>query len=114
MQRWNLRYDDALNPSYTTDPFTGVTTYDSKTSTFFDNLGRHVVAGLEFDIKNRFFARVGYNYRQTRETQYSGIFNGSGFSFGFGIKTSRFQFDFARNNYHLSQAANSFSLQFYF
>ena len=112
LQRWNLRYDDDLNPSSTTDPFTGAVTRDSDTKVFFDRLARHVVAGVELDVSNRFFVRVGYNYRQTKETQYAGNTNGSGFSFGLGLKAKRFDFSFARNNYHLSQAVNYFTLDF--
>ncbi|KWW31243.1 MAG: hypothetical protein AUK63_516 [bacterium P3] len=112
LQRWNLRYEDALNPSSSTDPFTGVTTRDSDGKVFFDRLARHVVVGLELDFNSRFFARVGYNYRQTKETQYAGNTNGSGFSFGLGLKGKRFDFSYARNNYHLSQAVNYFTLEF--
>ena len=114
LQRWNLRYADVLNPTSTTDPFTGEVTTESKGAAFFDNVGRHLAAGVELDIKSRFFLRLGYNYRQTKETQFAGAFNGSGFSFGLGVRKGRFAFDFARNNYHLSQAANYFTLVFNF
>lgn len=110
LQRWNLRYDDVLNPTTHTDPFTGETTSESRGSAFFDNLARHAVVGIELDIKNVFFARLGYNYRQMKETQYVGGFNGAGFSFGFGIRVKGFEFSYARNNYHYSQAPNFFSL----
>lgn len=112
LQRWHLRYEDELNPSSTTDPFTGAVTRDSDAKVFFDKLARHLVVGVELDISGRFFARVGYNYRQTKETQYVGNANGSGFSFGLGLKAKRFDFSYARNNYHLSQAVNYFSLEF--
>ena len=110
LQRWNLRYDDALNPSSTTDPFTGKVTRDSDTKVWFDNLARHIIAGIEMDFNDKFFLRLGYNYRQTRETQYVGNANGSGFSFGAGLRTKRIDFAYARNNYHLSQAVNYFTL----
>lgn len=112
LQRWNLRYDDALNPSSTTDPFTGKVTRDSDTKVWFDNLARHIIAGIEMDFNDKFFLRLGYNYRQTRETQYVGNANGSGFSFGAGLRTKRIDIAYARNNYHLSQAVNYFSLDF--
>lgn len=110
LQRWNLRYEDPLNPSTTTDHFTGTTTTESDASRFFDNLARHAVAGIELDINNVFFARLGYNYRQTKEMKVSGLSNGSGFSFGFGVRVKGFEFSYARNNYHYSQAPNFFSL----
>lgn len=110
LQRWNLRYADGLNPTSHTDQFTGETTTESPVAGFFDNLARHAVLGIELDIKNVFFARLGYNYRQTKEMQYAGNFNGSGFSFGVGIRVKGFEFSYARNNYHFSQAPNYFSL----
>lgn len=112
LQCWNLRYEDVLNPSSTTDPFSGKVTGESDGKIFFDKLARHVTVGLEVDFSDRFFARLGYNYRQTKETQYAGNANGSGFSFGVGLKAKRFDFAYARNNYHLSQAVNYFSLEF--
>lgn len=106
LQRWNLRYEDPLNPSSTTDYFTGEVTTMSKAAQFFDNLGRHVNVGLEVDIKNTVFLRFGYCYRQMAEMKASNNFNTSGFSFGVGVKVKRFEFSYSRNNYHLSQAPN--------
>ena len=40
--------------------------------------------------------------------------NISGFSYGFGLKTKKFEFSFARRNYHLGQAPNYLSLAFKF
>lgn len=113
LQRWNLRYEDPLNPSSTTDPFTGEVSSDSDAKVFFDRLARHVAVGIELDLKGKFFLRVGYNYRQTRETQYVGNSNGSGFSFGAAITGKRLDVSYGRNNYHLSQAVNYFSLNFH-
>jgi RNA polymerase sigma-70 factor (ECF subfamily) len=36
--------------------------------------------------------------------------NVSGFSYGFGLRVKRFEFSFARRNYHLGQAPNYISL----
>lgn len=110
LQRWNLRYADPLNPTSITDPFTGEVMNESAVKGFFDNLARHLIAGVELSIGKAFTARVGYNYRQSRETYGTTNFNTSGFSLGFNIKVKGFEFGYARNNYNLSQAPNYITL----
>lgn len=112
LQRWNLAYSDPINPSEFTDPFTGEVTRPTFAATFADQLFRHINAGIELSIKNAFFARIGYSYRQMAEMTAADLLNLSGFSFGFGIHTKKYEFCFSRNNYHLSQAPNFISLSF--
>jgi len=40
--------------------------------------------------------------------------NFSGFSFGFGLRTKKFEFSYAHRNYHLGQAPNFFTLSYRF
>lgn len=110
LQKWNLRYEDALNPTSSTDPFTGVVTTQSKGTVFLDNLARHVQVGVELSVKKVFYARLGYNYRQMKEVQSFGNFNAGGFSFGFGLHVKGFDFCYSRNNYHYGQAPNFISI----
>jgi hypothetical protein len=42
------------------------------------------------------------------------VANFSGFSFGVGLRTKRFEFSFARRNYHLGQAPNFLTLSYKF
>ena len=110
LQTWNLRYEDPLNPTYTTDPFTGETTGPSEFLQVLDNIGRHVQLGVEVDIKSMFFARLGYSYRQMVEMRAAETFNTSGFSFGVGVRVQGFELCYSRNNYHLMQAPNFISI----
>lgn len=111
LQTWNLRYEDPLNPSTSTDPFTGeVSEKYSALGKVADNLGRHVNFGLEVNIKSSVFLRMGYSYRQMVEMKAADVFNLSGFSFGIGIRVKGFEFCYSRNNYHLSQAPNFISI----
>lgn len=114
LQRWDLRYEDPLRPSSTTDPFTGETTSEGWFEGALDNLMRHTLFGIELNIGRSLFARVGYSYRQAQEMRGADAFNLSGFSFGIGIHTRRFDFSYARRNYHLSQAPNFFTLSYRF
>lgn len=114
LQHWNLRYDDPLNPTTQTDPFTGQVTTEKWYEGVFDNLMRHTLFGIEVNIGKSVYGRVGYNYRQAAEMKGADAFNLSGFSFGFGIRTKRFDFAFARRNFHLSQAPNFFTFAYRF
>lgn len=110
LQKWDLTYDDELNPSSSTDPFTGEVVTRSALATFADKAFRHLGVGVELSIRKTFFAVIGYNYRQMAEMQAAEAFNLSGFSFGFGINVKGFRVCYSRNNYHLSQAPNFISV----
>ena len=114
LQRWNLRYEDPLNPTTTVDPFTGEKTKESWGKGFVDNLLRHAQVGVEINIGKAMFARVGYSYRQSAEMKGIEGVNFSGLSFGLGIHTKRFDFAYSRRNYHLSQAPDFFTLSYRF
>jgi len=114
LQRWNLRYEDTFNPTVTTDPFTGEVSSESWLSATMDNLMRHTLFGVELNLGSALFARVGYSWRQTAEIRGVDAFNFSGFSFGIGFRRGRFEFSYARRNYHLSQAPNYLTLSYRF
>lgn len=114
LQRWNLRYDDPLHPTTTIDPFTGEVTKESWVVGTLDNLMRHTLFGVELNIGKAFFARVGYSYRQNAEMRGFDAFNLSGFSFGIGLHTRKFDFSYSRRDYHLAQALNYLTLSYRF
>lgn len=114
LQRWDLRYDDPFNPTTTVDPFTGERTTQSWFEGTIDNLMRHTLVGVELNLGKALFARVGYSYRQNAEMRGVDAFNLSGFSFGVGLRTKRFEFSFAHRDYHLSQAPNYLTLSYKF
>ena len=114
LQRWDLRYEDPLNPTITVDPFTGEKTTESWGKGFLDNLLRHAQVGVEINISKALFARVGYSYRQSAEMRGIEGVNFSGLSFGIGIHTKRFDFAYSRRNYHMSQAPDFFTLSYKF
>lgn len=114
LQRWNLRYDDPLNPTTVVDPFTGEVQSQSWIIGTLDNIMRHTLFGVELTLGKNIFARLGYSYRQSAEIRGVDAFNLSGFSVGLGIRTKKFEFGFARRNYHLSQAPNYLTLSYKF
>ncbi len=119
LHRWNLAYDDPLDPEVTTDPYTGealAKPWYSGVTTVIDQIARHTALGVELSINNLLFARVAYRYRQNAEMGADArtSINTSAFSYGLGLRTKKFEFSFARRNYHLGQAPNYLSLAFKF
>lgn len=83
---------------------------ESKLDKIGDQVMRHIILGAEFNPIKNFYLRVGYNYQRRKEmiiTSKSGMV---GFSFGFGIKISRFNIEYGRASYHLAGASNHFSV----
>lgn len=112
LQRWDLRYNDPLNPLVVYDPYSGTYSQESWLHKMLDLSGRHLLLGVEFDMHQVFFLRLGYSYRQAQEIQGTQNLNFSGFSFGVGLHKRRFCFDYAHRAYHLGQGLNYLSLTF--
>ena len=110
LQRWNLRYDDPINPASTYDPYAGEWSQEGWLHKAADLTFRHDIFGVELTIRNIFFARVGYNYRQSVENHGTQNLNTTGFSYGIGLRMKKFECSFARNNYYLGKAPNYLSL----
>lgn len=115
LTRWNLKYNDPLKLETTIDPYTGEPIekpWYNGAINVLDEVARHALIGLEADIKNVFYIRIGYRYRQNAEMGANDRtnINISGFTYGFGLRTKKFEFGFARRNYHLGQAPNYITL----
>ncbi len=107
IQRWNLAYiDPTLKPQI--DPATGLPE-EIKPPGFFENLGRHLIAGTELLIKN-FSLRFAYNYRRRAELRYSELGGITGLSFGIGYRSKKFDFSYGLASYHLAGTTNHISI----
>lgn len=110
LQKWNLQYDDPLDPKLTVDPLTGEEIKQSKVKDIADNTMRHLVFGGEFLLTKNFHIRLGYNYQRRKELQVTGRPGMTGISFGLGLKISKFHLSYGRASYHLAGASNHFTL----
>lgn len=110
LHKWDLTYEDPLNPSYTTDPITGEVVEQNKVYSFLDKAMRHVGVGVEFMPGEIIRLRLGYNYRLRQEMGVRSKMGLVGFSWGLGIKLGKYQFDFSRSRDHLAGAPNYFSV----
>ncbi len=110
LQVWNLAYTSVLDNSTIYDPVANAEVKRSRLETFSDNLMRHTIFGLEFIPGKNFYVDLGYNYQRRQEMKIIPRPGMVGFSWGFGIKISRFRFSYGRATYHLAGGSNHFSL----
>ncbi len=106
LEKWNMLYEDPLNPTVKTDPLTGETTTRSNLSKYSDNIMRHVVAGVEFVPTTNFYVSFGYNYQRRQEMKVETDLATVGFSWGFGMRISKFNISFARLTQHVAGSSN--------
>ncbi len=111
LHRWNLLYDDP-NRSEDNLFFGDMPTERSGVSLFFDNLFRHFIFNGELLIGQRESLRLrfGYNHFMRQELSVNNYRSLSGFTFGAGVRISRFRLDYGRNNYHLAGGMNHLSI----
>ncbi len=109
--RWNLTYDD---PNSSEDVFLlgEAPTEKSAASLWVDNFFRHFVFNGELLLgkQENFRLRVGYNHLSRQELSVDEYRSLAGFTFGAGIKISRFRLDYGRNTLHLGGSTNHLSI----
>ncbi|MGB0175951.1 MAG: type IX secretion system protein PorQ [Owenweeksia sp.] len=106
LEQWDLRYDDPTK--VTVNQFTGEV--EDNYPSVWNNLLRHMVLGVEFSPTRSFNVQFGYNFRKRQELNLDTRRTSAGFSFGLGIKISKFRINYSRNLYHVAGSANHFSL----
>ncbi|MBE0639987.1 MAG: type IX secretion system protein PorQ [Bacteroidales bacterium] len=110
LQKWDLSYDDPNDPDNKVDPITGEVIEADGVSEFLDNAMRHVVIGGEFLPTKNFTIRFGYNYQRRQELGVTNKMGTVGFSWGIGLRISKFKLDYSRATYHLNGSPNYFTI----
>ena len=87
-----------------------ITSGTSSQSGFGENLFRHLITGVELIPHKNIWLAAGYNHQRRRELQVESCTSTTGFTWGFGIKTSAISLGFGRANFHLAGSSNHFSL----
>jgi hypothetical protein len=108
LEKWNLRYDDPAKQQ--TDPITGEVQEVSNVEKFFDNFARHFVVGGELYIGKNLNLRGGFNYQRRQEMKIESKPATVGFSWGVGIRISKFHISYARSAYNLAGSPNYITL----
>ncbi len=111
LEKWNLRYVDSVAIKQNAQTLGGSdASADKNKNYFFDKVLLHAVIGAEFLITKNFNIRAGFNYRRRKELKEESRGGIAGFSFGAGIKISKFQFSYGVASYHLGGLSNTFSI----
>lgn len=108
LEKWDLSYDDPDSQSY--DPISGEVTETSGVEEFADNFMRHIVIGGELLIGKNISLQGGYNYKRRQEMKITDKTAMVGFSWGVGVRISKFHFNYARSAYHLAGSPNFISI----
>lgn len=109
LEKWDLTYEDPADLS-ATDPLTKEVKEKTKLKKFGDKTMRHFIFGTELLLTKNFHVRAGYNYRRREELKTNTTPGMAGFSFGFGLKISKFQLSYGRAVYHLAGPSNHLSI----
>lgn len=109
LEKWDLTYDKPEEES-SLDPLSSQESSESNIDKIADQLMRHIILGIEFNPVNNFYVRAGYNYRRRQEMLIESKTSTIGFSWGFGVKISKFYLSYGRATYHLAGASDHFSI----
>lgn len=101
LQKWDLANSNTKSSTSTTS---------IKDENFSKKLMRHMVLGIELLPSPNFTIRAGYNYQIREELKYEDKSSTVGFSWGFGFRVSRFQFNYGSMRYHLAASTNIVSV----
>ena len=107
LEKWDLSYAD---PNAVVDPFTGVVAKQSGLDAFANNVMRHIIIGGEFIPAKFLSIRLGFNYLRRQEMKVVSRPGTVGFSWGIGLKVSKFDFSYSRAAYHLTGSPNFITL----
>lgn len=106
LEKFDLTYEGEIQ--YITDPITGEV--ETIKPHFGKKLFRHFVAGGELHLGKHIQLRMGYNSQRRQELKETAFLGMVGFSWGLGIKFSKFHLNYGRATYHLAGAPNYFSI----
>jgi hypothetical protein len=108
LEKWDLTYEPESSGNEN-EYFQG-NQEEGDFDIFLDKFMRHIVAGAEFYPGKNLAFRIGYNYRRRQEMKISTKPGMVGFSWGVGVKISKFKVDYGRSAWHLAGGVNYFSL----
>ena len=106
LEKWDLTYDDPNKVNDDLDPLTGEVNEKSGVEKFADNAMRHIVLGGELTLAKIISLRLGYNYQRRQEMKVESKLSTVGFSWGIGIRISKFNISYSRSKYHLAGSPN--------
>jgi hypothetical protein len=110
LENWDLTFSDPNDPKIQRDAISGEIIEKSKSAKIFDKTFRHLIFGVEFQPFKAFALRMSYNYQKRQEMSLPTRTGLSGFSWGFGLRVSKFQFSYGRSIYHPAGSPNHITM----
>jgi hypothetical protein len=108
LEKWDLTFTDPYDNRL--DPLTQEPVETTTNKSVLDKAMRHIVLGGEFIPTKVLSFRFGYNYQRRQELKMDTRRAMVGFSWGIGLKISKFNLSYARATYHLAGSPNNFTL----
>lgn len=108
VQNWNMYYK-RVQPDNSTLGSDNVSK-ESKLKSLSNEALSHIILGVEFTPLKSFTFRLGYNYQRRNELKVEEKISSVGFSWGFGIRISKFQLSYGQSRYHLAGPSKYFSI----
>lgn len=109
LQQPDIRYNDP-NKIEENGLFGNDTLNKSEKKYTLDKMARHVILGGEFLLGKNMRVRFGYNHMRRQELSIESRRGMIGFTFGAGIRISKFRIDYSVARYHLAGSSHQFSL----
>ena len=79
--------------------------------TFAKTFLRHIIISGELNLfRENLFVRGGFNFQRRFNNTLDSYAGLVGFSFGLGMKVSKFRINYSRSSYHLCGQINSYSI----
>lgn len=110
LYRWDIRYN---NPADQADQNLFADSSESKKKYIGDKLMRHVILGVEFNIKGIVRLAVAYNHLRQQELKLTTRRGVPGLSFGIGMRIRQFDFSYGFQPLAQGQVMNHFTLTVY-
>jgi hypothetical protein len=107
LEKFDITYVDPNDPD-NYDPITGEQTVDD--ISIGEKIMRHFIVGGELLLSENFHVRLAYNFERRQEMIVDTRKKTVGFSWGFGLRVSKFHLSYGRATYHLQGGSNHFSI----
>jgi len=109
LEKWDLTYTTDEEKESSMDSFSGESSSKSDFDIAVDKFMRHIIVGTEFNLGKNLTLRGGYHYRRRQEMKIDTKPGMVGFSWGVGLKVSRFRISYGHAVFHLAGGTNQFS-----
>ncbi len=110
LEKFDLTYSTKEDEEENLNAFTGDENKESKFDVAMDKVMRHLIFGTELNITKNLMLRFGYHYRRRQEMKVPTHPGTVGFSWGIGVKISKFHISYGRSAFHAAGSPNYFSL----